>query len=132
MNERLNNFRGKRHTFTPEERSRGGINRSDKKLFRSQTNAIKNKYQNKLKRCDSCQILCQYFEKGKSCSVFNTKFVRLVMFKKNLSNINEFDEYVFGFLQRGSVVYETESYKMLRPLLHELLEFREFKNESLR
>jgi hypothetical protein len=133
MNERLVNFNGKIHTFTQEERSKGGRKITCEKSFCSQTNAIKNKQQNKIKYCDSCSIpLCSYFEKGKSCSVFNTKFVRLVMLKKNLSTIKDFDNYIFGFLQRGSIAHEIGSYEKLSPFFQELLEFREFKNESLR
>jgi hypothetical protein len=134
MSERLDNFRGKRHTFTQKERCEGGSNRGDLKIFRSQINAIKKgKYKNKLKHCDSCSIpLCSYFEKGKSCSLFNTKFVKLVMFKKNLSTIEEFDDYIFGFLQRGTLAQEVGSYESLSAFAHEMLEFREFKNESLK
>jgi len=133
MNERLVNFNGKIHTFTQEERSNGGRKITCEKIFCSQTNAIKNKQQNKIKYCDSCSIpLCSYFGKGKSCSVFNTKFVRLVMLKKNLSTIKDFDDYIFGFLQRGSIAQETGSYEKLSPFFQELLEFREFKNESLK
>lgn len=134
MNERLINFNGKIHTFTQEERSKGGSRRSELKIFCSQVNAIKKgRYQNKLKYCDSCSIpLCPSFEKGKSCSVFNTKFVKLVMFKKNLSSIEEFDNYIFGFLLQGSKAHKTGSYQDLREFAHEMLAFREFKNESLR
>ncbi len=134
MNERLDNFNGKRHTFTKEERRKGGKNRTDAKLFRSQTNAIKkDRMQNKLKDCDSCSIpLCPFFEEEKSCSMFNTKFVRLVMFKKNLSTIEEFDNYIFGFLQRGAIAEKSESYEKISDFVNELLEFKEFKNESLR
>lgn len=134
MNEKLDNFKGKRHTFTQEERRKGGKNRTDEKIFRSQTNAIKKgRMQNKLKNCDSCFIpLCPFFEEGKSCSMFNTKFVRLVMFKKNLSTIKDFDNFIFGFLQRGALAEKTESYDKIRDFVEELIEFQEFKNESLR
>lgn len=134
MSERLDNFKGKRHTFTKEERRKGGLKRTDAQLFRSQTNAIKKgKMHNKLKDCNSCTIpLCPFFEEGKSCSMFNTQFVRLVMFKKNLSSIKEFDDYIFGFLQRGAIAEKSESYDKISGFVHELLEFKEFKNESLR
>lgn len=134
MNKRLDNFRGKRHIFTSEERYKGGNNKSDLKIFCSQINAIKKgKYQNKLKYCKSCAIpLCPYFKEENSCSMFNTKFVKLVMFRKNLSTVEEFDDYFFGFLQRGIIAQEIGSYESLRDFAHEVLEFREFKNESLK
>ena len=134
MNERLGNFKGKRHTFTQEERRKGGKNRTDEKICRSQTNAIKKgRMHNKLQDCDSCTIpLCPFFEEEKSCSMFNTKFVRLVMFKKNLSTIEDFDNYIFGFLQRGAIAEKTESYDNIRAFVEELIEFKEFKNESIR
>ena len=64
--------------------------------------------------------------------MFNTKFVRLVMFKKNLPTIKDFDNYIFGFLQRGTLAQQSDSYDKLTEFVEELLEFQEFKNVSLR
>lgn len=130
---KLDNFKGKKHTFTPEEREKGGKKKTDKKLYSCQTNAIKNKSENTLKDCNSCGIpLCPYGEDDATCRLFNTKFVRLVMFQKNLSSVQEFDEYIFMFLVRGSKAKNSDSVKEILRFITELLEFQEWKHESLR
>lgn len=130
----IDNLKGKRHSFTQEERVKGGKKITDKKVFRSQTNALKKgKIENKLKPCDSCLIpACPKYKKDGYCSRFNTKLVRLVMYKKNLSSVREFDEYVFRFLERASYSTCSDSYEEMKSFLDDLIEFQEFRNESLK
>ena len=134
MSNKLDNFKGKRHLFTHEERVKGGRKKTDKKIFRSQTNAIKsNKCTNVLKDCNSCHIpLCPFFEEDKECSMFNTKFVRLVSFKKNLSSIEDFDAFMFNFFQRGARAQTSDSFEEMKDFLDDLLEYQEWKHESNR
>ena len=130
---KLGNFKGKKHTFTPEERAKGGRKKTNKKMFTCQTNPIKDKSVNSLKDCNSCSIpLCPYDEDDMSCRLFNTKFVRLVMFHRNLSTVEEFDEYMFNFFRKGSMMKHEQSFGEMKDFLYELLDMQEWKHESLR
>lgn len=130
---KLNNFKGKKHTFTSEERAKGGKKKTDKKLFSCQTNPIKDKTINTLKDCNFCNIFgCPFEEEGLSCRLFNTKFVRLVMFHRNLSSVEEFDAYMFNFFRRGSMMKREQSSAEMKDFLYELLDIQEWKHESLR
>ena len=134
MTSKLNNFKGKRHVFSKEDSKKGGKRKTSQKVFRSQTNPIKkDKITNVLKDCNSCSIpLCPFFEEEKQCSMFNTKFVRLVSFKKNLSSIEDFDAFMFNFFQRGARAQTSDSYEEMRDFLDDLLEYQEWKHESNR
>jgi len=131
---KLDNFKGEKHIFTEEDSKKGGKRRTEQTIFRSQTNAIKNgKHSNVLKDCNSCSIpLCPFFEEDTECSMFNTKFVRLVSFKKNLSSIEDFDAFIFNFFQRGARAQTSDSFEEMRDFLDDLLEYREWKHESNR
>ena len=134
MSNKIDNFKGKRHSFSPEERVKGGRKRTDKKIYNCQTNAIKKgKTENVLKDCNSCNIpLCPFFKEDEQCSMFNTKFVRLVSFKKNLSSIKDFDAFMFNFFQRGARAQTSDSFEEMKTFLDDLLEYSEWKYESLR
>jgi len=134
MSNKIDNFKGKRHTFTPEERAKGRKKKTDKRKFNSQTNAIKKGgKENTLKDCNSCHIpFCPLGEDNNSCTLFNTKFVRLVMFKQNMSSIREFDDFIFDFLIRGSEAQKSDSSEIITKFIYDLLELQEWKHESIR
>ena len=132
---KLDNFKGKKHTFTAEDRVKGGRRKSDKKKYTCQTNAIKKgSTENVLKDCNSCAIpLCPYFEENSQCTLFNTKFVRLVSFKKNLATIKDFDAFMFNFFKRyAKVQSEDASFEEIKNFVYDFLEYREWRDESLR
>jgi hypothetical protein len=86
-----------------------------------------------LKDCNSCYIpFCPLGEDDKKCTLFNTKFVRLIMFKKNLSTVRDFDDYMFDFFRRGSMTQEKSSFAENLVFMEEFLELMEYKRESIR
>ena len=65
--------------------------------------------------------------------MFNTKFVRLVSFKKNLATIIDFDAFMFNFFKRYAKVQSDDaSFEEIKNFVYDFLEYREWRDESLR
>lgn len=129
----LDNFNGKRHILTKNDSVKGGKSRTDKKIYRSRTNPIKKGKNVKIrKHCDKCTIqhLCPQFEEGNYCSMYSSKFVQKVMLEKSFVTFEQFDNFVFNFIQKGLKAQQSDSFEVISDFLHALLEWRQLKYES--
>jgi hypothetical protein len=129
MEDRIKNFKGKRHEFTSEDRKKGGLSRSDKKRLASKTNAIKSAQHTKdTKYCADCKLyqFCPRYNPGQPCSIINHKNFKKLMHVKGFRTTEEFDDFVFDLMQDlNDPSDDDKSFYVLFNRVNELLDIKD-------
>ena len=133
MSSKLDNFKGKMHTFTHEDRVKGGKTKSIKKTFSARLNAMKNgKYAQGIKTCDKCHVtfICplKTKEPHQKCELFSAKMIYSVMRARELSTVEEFDKFISEFVKDYTKSQDQDlktAMKHFMPFMDKLIDIRE-------
>jgi len=132
MSSKLDNFGGKTHVFSHEDRMKGARTKSWKKTLSARLNAMKNgKYAKGIKNCDDCKVSFKCPFKAKEpyqkCEMFSAKMIYTIMLARNLPTIEEFDKFISGFMKDYFNTYDKDeklAQRSLYSFLEKLIEIR--------
>ncbi len=132
MSSKIENFGGKTHTLSHEDRIQGGKTKSWKKTLSARLNAMKNgKYAKGIKSCDDCNVTFRCPFKAKEpyqkCEMFSAKMIYTIMLARELKTIEEFDKFISSFMKDYFNTYDKDKKLAQRSLfsfLEKLIEIR--------
>lgn len=132
MNERLDNFKGKMHRLTKKDRIKGGQTRSDLKRNASRVNSITTgKYTKGVKYCSTCLLaqFCPEYEAGhgRICKLIEPKTLRQIMDIKGFKTTQEYDYYVFDFINSVVLADKAGNKDGFKLLCDKIIEITELK-----
>lgn len=126
---RLDNFKGKMHVFTPEDRLKGSKTITWKRVLANRLNAMKSgRYSKGLKECVKCKVTfaCPFRKASSECVLFSPKSVYKIMLAKELQTVEQFDEFISEFVKEYLKVQNSkESAEELKSFLEKMIELRE-------
>jgi len=132
IDDKLNNFRGKRHHFNRQDCVKGGLSRSQNKLDAISSNAIKTgQHTPYLKYCDSCLLkdFCQEYSPGDTCVHINPKNLKIIMKLKGFQTTEEYDHYFFDVMQ--DVAKGMNNFQDTPIAFERMIELLELRNEVI-
>ena len=134
MNDKLDNFKGKMHRLTKEDRIKGGQRRSNLKSNASRVNPIiTGKYTKGVKYCSTCLLaqFCPEYEPGpgKICKIIEPKTLRQIMDIKGFKTTQEYDYYVFDFINSIVLADKEDNKDGFKLLCDKIIEVLELKSQ---
>ena len=130
----VDNFKGKVHKLTKEDRIKGGKTRSEKKAAVARFNAIKTgNYTSGIKYCGTClfKVSCPKYIKGpgQKCSVVNPKSLKQVMAIKGFKNTVEYDNFILEMNIAFENIGNIQNKRQMEYTFDKIIEFMELRRK---
>jgi hypothetical protein len=133
IDEKLQNFQGKKHRFNREDCVKCGKSRSQNKLDAISCNAIKTgQHTPYVKYCDSCLLkdFCHEYKPKSSCALISPKNLKIIMQLKGFKTTEEYDLFFFDIMQ--DVARGMQSFQDTHIAFGRMIELLELRNEVIK
>ncbi len=130
----VDNFKGKLHKLTQEDRIKGGKTRTEKKAAVARLNAIRTgNYTSGIKYCGNClfKVSCPKYVNGpgQKCSIVSPRSLKQVMAIKGFKNTLEYDNFILEMTIAFDNIENIQNKKQIDYTFGKILEFIELKRK---